>query len=394
MDSLSPSGRRNRISKTSDNQLSLTALNSHRVGKLIERSLLPFAALVAVVLCVSEKPMQASFSVASAAAIMSEINRKRSNKLLQEREKSPKAIINNLPHHIISQSSRKFDSLYENQQQQFKEFNHIRESFARLKGELKQVTEDSVQLSQKIAEKNLDRTRLTHTIRKNHELQRQLQKLELGTIDSLSRDTEELKQQLAQIEQIIATQQQLTNSKPALSTSQNRNRVANKAKIPHRPADHRVLIVVDESNARISAMEQKCKLNFAKLLDLLKDKSTDCKAIAYIATDPQNKKQPAFLSRLKNKGFQIVSKPVVKRADGSVKGNLDMEIGLDLVNLVDSYDTAVLVSGDADFVCAVNQSRSYGKRVEVASFRTNTSKSLIKAADSYLNLETIIEQIC
>ena len=100
------------------------------------------------------------------------------------------------------------------------------------------------------------------------------------------------------------------------------------------------------------------------------------------------------MSRLKKKGFQIASKPVVKREDGSVKGNLDMEIGLGLVNSIDSYDTAVLISGDADFVCAVNQSRSYGKRVEVASFRTNTSASLIKAADSYLNLETIKEQIC
>ena len=39
-----------------------------------------------------------------------------------------------------------------------------------------------------------------------------------------------------------------------------------------------------------------------------------------------------------------------------------------MVNSIGSYDTAVLVSSDADFVCAVNQSRSYGKQVEVEVF--------------------------
>ena len=393
MNSLSVSNHNSSPSKSSPQKLFPTS-NRRQLWHIVERSLL-LATLMAIGLCLSKKPMQASFPVASAAAITSEINRRR-NKSSQERTRSYKATID-LQQQIIAQNSHKFDSLYDNQQQQNKDFKNIKQCFQQLQGELEIITENSSQLNQKIEEKNLDRTRLTHTIRKNHQLQRQLKKLELGTIDSLSRETEELKQQLDQIAQTIAVRhKQTAKANAALNspTSQSSNKGISRAKIPHRPADCRVVILIDEANLHITAREQGCKIDFAKLFSVLKDRSTNCKAIAYIATDPQNKKQPAFLSRLKRKGFQIVSKPVVKRANGSVKGNLDLEIGLDLVNLVNSYDTAVLVSGDADFVCAVNQSRSCGKRVEVASFRSNTSKLLIKAADSYLNLETVLEQIC
>ncbi len=60
---------------------------------------------------------------------------------------------------------------------------------------------------------------------------------------------------------------------------------------------------------------------------------------------------------------------------------------------IHDYDTAIIVSGDADFVSVIEQSRSQGKRVEVASFRSNTGAALINAADCYLNLEQLIDRI-
>jgi uncharacterized LabA/DUF88 family protein len=63
------------------------------------------------------------------------------------------------------------------------------------------------------------------------------------------------------------------------------------------------------------------------------------------------------------------------------------------VKRINDYDTAVIVSGDADFVPVIEQSRNQGKRIEVVSFRSNTGAALIKAADSYLNLEQLIDRI-
>ncbi|HAZ48529.1 MAG TPA: hypothetical protein DDW76_34670 [Cyanobacteria bacterium UBA11369] len=47
-----------------------------------------------------------------------------------------------------------------------------------------------------------------------------------------------------------------------------------------------------------------------------------------------------------------------------------------------------------DFTFPVKSVQSRGKRVEVVSFGSRTSDALIKVADSYLDLETILDQIC
>jgi hypothetical protein len=70
-----------------------------------------------------------------------------------------------------------------------------------------------------------------------------------------------------------------------------------------------------------------------------------------------------------------------------------MELASDMLELINSYDTAILVSGDGDFSDTVKRLQSRGKRVEVVSFRSSTSNTLIDAANKYLDLETIRERI-
>ncbi|EDX70831.1 conserved hypothetical protein [Coleofasciculus chthonoplastes PCC 7420] len=67
---------------------------------------------------------------------------------------------------------------------------------------------------------------------------------------------------------------------------------------------------------------------------------------------------------------------------------LDVELALDLVELADTYDTAILVSGDGDFVPAIERIQQLSRRVEVVSYRATTSQKLMQLADNYLNLET------
>jgi hypothetical protein len=64
-----------------------------------------------------------------------------------------------------------------------------------------------------------------------------------------------------------------------------------------------------------------------------------------------------------------------------------------MLSLAGRYDTAVLVSGDEDFVYAVNAVAYKGCRVEIVGFRSNTAPKLIDVADCFIDLGEIAEKV-
>lgn len=92
---------------------------------------------------------------------------------------------------------------------------------------------------------------------------------------------------------------------------------------------------------------------------------------------------------MRRNGYRVIAKDLVQLPDGSKKANLDVEIAVDMMALVGSYDTAILVSGDGDLAYAVDAVSYRGARVEVVSLRAMTSDSLINVADRYIDLEQI-----
>ena len=55
----------------------------------------------------------------------------------------------------------------------------------------------------------------------------------------------------------------------------------------------------------------------------------------------------------------------------------------------DHYDVAILISGDRDFIHAINAVQSLGKKVEVASFSNCTSSALTRVSDKYVDVGTL-----
>jgi len=66
---------------------------------------------------------------------------------------------------------------------------------------------------------------------------------------------------------------------------------------------------------------------------------------------------------------------------------------VDMLSLAGCYDTAVLVSGDEDFVYAVNAVAYKGCRVEIAGFRSNTAPKLIDVSDYFIDLGEIADRV-
>lgn len=155
----------------------------------------------------------------------------------------------------------------------------------------------------------------------------------------------------------------------------------------------RVAIFIDGSNLFYAALQLGIEIDYTKLLCRLTAGSRLLRSFFYTGVDRTNEKQQGFLLWMRRNGYRVIAKDLVQLPDGSKKANLDVEIAVDMMALVDSYDTAVLVSGDGDLAYAVNAVSYHGVRVEVVSLRAMTSDSLINVSDRYIDLETIKEDI-
>lgn len=155
----------------------------------------------------------------------------------------------------------------------------------------------------------------------------------------------------------------------------------------------RVAIFIDGSNLFYAALQLGVEIDYTKLLYRLTAGAKLLRAFFYTGVDRTNEKQQGFLLWMRRNGYRVIAKDLVQLPDGSKKANLDVEIAVDLMALVGSYDTAVLVSGDGDLAYAVDAVSYRGARIEVVSLRSMTSDSLINVADRYIDLEQIREDI-
>ncbi|WAS06242.1 NYN domain-containing protein [Gloeomargaritales cyanobacterium VI4D9] len=155
----------------------------------------------------------------------------------------------------------------------------------------------------------------------------------------------------------------------------------------------RLAIFIDGSNLFYAALQLNIEIDYTKLLCYLTAGSRLLRAFFYTGVDPTNEKQQGFLLWMRRNGYRVVYKELVQLPDGSKKANLDVEIAVDMLSLVGSYDTAILVSGDGDLAYAVDAVSYRGVRVEVVSLRSMTSDSLINVSDRYIDLESIRDEI-
>ena len=106
-------------------------------------------------------------------------------------------------------------------------------------------------------------------------------------------------------------------------------------------------------------------------------------AIAYaIARDDDNQRK--FQDALRHIGFSIKLKPYIQRSDGSAKGDWDVGITLDVMQIAKDVDRVILLSGDGDFDLLLDKIKAdYGVSAEVYGVPALTANSLINAASVY-----------
>lgn len=155
----------------------------------------------------------------------------------------------------------------------------------------------------------------------------------------------------------------------------------------------RVAVFIDGNNLFHAARFHTIDIDYNKLLRILLGDGRLLRAFFYTGVDAGAERQQGFLLWMRRNGFRVVQKELKTFYDGTRKANLDVEIAVDMLSLAGRYDTAVLVSGDEDFVYAVNAVAYKGCRVEIAGFRSNTAPRLIDVADFFIDLGDIAEMI-
>jgi uncharacterized LabA/DUF88 family protein len=155
----------------------------------------------------------------------------------------------------------------------------------------------------------------------------------------------------------------------------------------------RVAVFIDGNNLFHAARFHNIDIDYNKLLRVLLGDGRLLRAFFYTGVDVGAERQQGFLLWMRRNGFRVVQKELKTFYDGTRKANLDVEIAVDMLSLAGRYDTAVLVSGDEDFVYAVNAVAYKGCRVEIAGFRSNTAPKLIDVADYFIDLGEIADKV-
>jgi len=160
-----------------------------------------------------------------------------------------------------------------------------------------------------------------------------------------------------------------------------------------------VAIFVDGANMFYVQKKNGWHIDFNKVFGYFSHGKNLHAAFYYTATPPYSERERVegyrrFREALIHIGYTVRDKEVRVLRDPTtgqtkLKGNLDIEMVMDLVSNRSHYDEAVLVGGDSDFVPVVRFLRDEGKRVTVVGQRGFTSLELINCSSKYIDVNDI-----
>jgi uncharacterized LabA/DUF88 family protein len=150
----------------------------------------------------------------------------------------------------------------------------------------------------------------------------------------------------------------------------------------------RVAVFVDVQNVFYTVKETfGCHFDYQAFWNEVTQGREVIQANAY-AIDRRDPQQLRFQEILQSIGFDVKLKPFIQRRDGSAKGDWDVGITLDMIELAADVDVAVLASGDGDFDLVVGKLRdAHDVNVEVYGARRLTAASLIQAATRFVPIQ-------
>ncbi len=167
--------------------------------------------------------------------------------------------------------------------------------------------------------------------------------------------------------------------------------------------DDRLALFIDGANLHSAAKALGFEIDFKLVRQEFERRGRLVRANYYTALLDSEEYSPIrpLVDWLAYNGFTVVTKAAKEFTDQSgrrrVKGNMDVELTVDALELAPRIDHAVLFSGDGDFRPLIEALQRCGVRVSVVS-TTRTQPSMVadeirRQADNFIELDALREVI-
>ena len=167
--------------------------------------------------------------------------------------------------------------------------------------------------------------------------------------------------------------------------------------------DERLALLIDGSNLYAAAKALGFDIDYKRLRTEFMRRGKLLRALYYTAILENDEYSPIrpLVDWLNYNGFNMVTKPAKEYTDGmgrrKVKGNMDIELCVDAMELAPHVDHIVIFSGDGDFRPLVESLQRKGVRVSVVStIRSQPpmiSDELRRQVDNFIELDELRDVI-
>jgi uncharacterized LabA/DUF88 family protein len=165
----------------------------------------------------------------------------------------------------------------------------------------------------------------------------------------------------------------------------------------------RVAIFIDGANLYAAARALAFDIDYRRLLEVFSAKGRLIRAFYYTALIEDQEYSPIrpLVDWLDYNGYTMVTKPTKEFTDATgrrkIKGNMDIELAIDVMEMAPFLDHIVLFSGDGDFRRLVEAVQRRGVRVSVVStIRSQppmVADELRRQADEFIDLAQLSARI-
>ena len=163
--------------------------------------------------------------------------------------------------------------------------------------------------------------------------------------------------------------------------------------------EERIGLFIDGSNLYAAARALAFDIDYKRLLDYFSGKGRLIRAFYYTALMEEQEYSPIrpLVDWLDYNGYTMVTKPTKEFTDSmgrrKIKGNMDIELAIDVMEMAEHLDHIVIFSGDGDFRRLVEAVQHKGVRVSVVSTVRSqppmVADELRRQADYFMELQDL-----